>query len=56
MKSLYYFTEDSGQLDKIVVENAENLLDQQQKIKQMEKIREALPKQRQVISKLEKLF
>lgn len=56
MDSLHYFNEDSEQLDKIIVENAEKLLQQQTKMKQLKKIKQTIPKQREVIFKLEKIF
>lgn len=56
MDSLHYFNEDSEQLDKIIVENAEKLLQQQTKMKQLKKIKQTIPKQREVIFKLQKIF
>ena len=56
MDSLHYFNEDYEQLDKIIVENAEKLLQQQAKMKQLQKIKQTIPKQREVIFKLEKIF
>ena len=56
METLEYFSEDTEKLDTQLVENAKKLLEQQQKIKKMKKIKEALPKQIELIGKLEKIF
>ena len=56
MTSLQQFTEDSTELDSALLKNSEELLRQQEMMKQMGKMKEALPKQREVIGKLEKLF
>lgn len=56
MASLQHFNEDSTELDQALLKNSQDLLHQQGMTKQMKKIKEALPKQREVIGKLEQLF
>lgn len=56
MDSLVGVEEDQGDLDRQLVQNSEELLAQQQKIKRMNLMEKGIKKQRQIIGELEKVF
>lgn len=56
MNTLQHFNEDTEELNRAVLENSEKLLAQQKMVKDMENMRKALPKQQEILRRLEKIF